>query len=278
MLSSKDLDTKIKIKACLVFDTSFHIGSGNEGEMATDMGVLLEQDSGLPILPGSSLKGKFRSLAERLATHLGLSACLLDSGLSGTNCVTDESYRNSAPSGQKKKLMESFQELKNEKQKLNWLDNHVCSVCKLFGSPLHAGRIFFNDGLLNTWSGSVEIRDGVCLDRDSETARNGMKYDFEVVPAGTEFTLIMEVINHTQEELALIGAVLAEWENGVHIGGKTSRGLGAAHLQDIQISQVNYHDNKQLRNYLLHKKMTPSPEILTNALEETLQAQGVVNA
>ncbi|HHC25089.1 MAG TPA: CRISPR-associated RAMP protein, partial [Desulfobacterales bacterium] len=83
---------KVRITGNLVFETAFHIGSGKEGELAADMGVLLEPD-GRPILPGSSLKGNFRSFAERLSDYLGLKACLLDSDLSGVKCVSDETYR-----------------------------------------------------------------------------------------------------------------------------------------------------------------------------------------
>jgi CRISPR/Cas system CSM-associated protein Csm3 (group 7 of RAMP superfamily) len=57
---------KIKITGTLTFETAFHIGSGKEGELATNMGVLIGAD-GAPILPGSTLKGNFRSFGERLA-------------------------------------------------------------------------------------------------------------------------------------------------------------------------------------------------------------------
>lgn len=265
-----ELKTKITIHGRLAFETAFHIGSGREGEMATDMGVLLEQGSGRPILPGSSLKGKFRATAERLAGYLGLSACLLDTGLSGVNCVTDEAYR--------RERHKEFQNLQNDKAKLDWLAENICGVCALFGSPLHASRIFFSDGRLKDWSGAVEIRDGVSLDRDSETARDGLKYDFEVVPAGAAFALRMDLENPSQAELALVGAVLAEWNHGVRLGGKTSRGLGLARLDDLDVSQVDYTDPDQRMAFFLERKMAQVPTLFNDALGAVLRSQGGGNA
>lgn len=264
------LKKKVNIVGKLVFDTAFHIGSGREGEMATNMGVLLEQGSGFPILPGSSLKGKFRSTAERLADYLGLTACLLDVGLSGINCVTDESYR--------KLKHNDFKKLKNDKDKLDWLEDHVCGVCKLFGSPLHASRIFFSDGRLQPWSGTTEIRNGVSLDRDSETARDSLKYDFEVVPAGAAFEVIIDMENPSEVELALVGAVLAEWEQGVRLGGMTSRGLGLSRLGNLDIRQVDYTDPKQRLAFFLERRMTPAADLFQNALETILRSNGGAHA
>ncbi len=260
------LKHKVTIQGSLTFDTAFHIGSGREGEMATDMGVLLEPDTGRPILPGSSLKGKFRATAERLAGYLGLTACLLDTKLSGVRCVTDESYRRARH--------EEFQQLEDEEKKLRWLAHHVCDVCAFFGSPLHASRIYFTDGVLKDWSGSLEIRDGVSLDRDSETAREGLKFDFEVVPAAAVFSVRLDLENPSQKELALVGAVLVEWEHGVRLGGKTSRGLGLAHLHDVSVSEVNYTDPDQRLAYFLERQMTPAPNRLQEALQAVLASGG----
>ena len=56
------LKEKIRVTACLVFDTAWRIGSGKEGETMSDLGVVLDPN-GNPVLPGSSLK---REIAEHL--------------------------------------------------------------------------------------------------------------------------------------------------------------------------------------------------------------------
>ncbi|MDM8525789.1 CRISPR-associated RAMP protein Csx7 [Desulfococcaceae bacterium HSG8] len=252
---------KVRISGKLVFETAFHIGSGKEGELATDMGVLLDQDDN-PVLPGSTLKGNFRSFAERLASYLGLKACLLDSDLSGVDCVSDETYR--------KRVYENFKKIKQEKKKLEWLEEHVCDVCRLFGSPLQASRIFFSDGALSEWGRTLQVRDGVCIDRDTETARHGAKYDFEVVPRGAEFEITIEIENPEDNELALVGAALAEWENGFRLGGFTSRGLGKVQFTDKKIEETDYTDPEQLKAYLLLHKMSPADSLLDKHLEQFL--------
>ena len=251
-------ERKIRVEGTLLFETAFHIGSGKEGELATNMGVLLEHD-GRPILPGSTLKGKFRSLAERLAGHLGLGACLLDGALSGINCVSDEKYRTDNH--------EKYKAIAAEKEKLAWLAENTCDICKLFGSPMQSSRIFFADGELTTWARALQVRDGVCIDRDSETARPKAKYDFEVVPAGAEFRIAVELENPKESELALIGAVFCEWENVFRLGGFTSRGLGKARLSDKTVEEVNYADPDQLKTYLLERKMTPADDLFERSLK-----------
>ena len=258
---------KVRIEGTLAFETAFHIGSGKEGELATNMGVLIAQD-GRPILPGSTLKGNFRSLAERLSGHLGLSACLLDNGLSGDGCFTGLSDQERNPK------YEVFKELKTEDAKLKWLHKNTCDICRFFGSPLHASHIFFSDGVLINWSNALQIRDGVCIDRDSETACHGAKYDFEVVPAGAAFTITIELENPADKELALVGAVLTEWEAGFRIGGFTSRGLGRVRLKDKTVRQVDYTDPDQLKQYLLKREMQEAKTLLTESLKRLLNHQG----
>jgi len=232
------LREKIRIEGILRFNTAFHIGSGRPGVTISNMGVLLDP-TGKPILPGSSLKGKFRATAEKLAHVLGLTACLLDRSLSGVNCISDEKYR--------KQEIDKYKCIKDGPQKIAWINNNTCQICHLFGSPLQAGRIFFSEGELieGTWAEVVQTRDGVVIDRDSERARDGLKYDFDVIPAGAEFKIWIELINPTQEDMALCGAVIHEWQEGTMIGGFTSRGLGLVKLNSMKVECLDYTDPAQ---------------------------------
>lgn len=256
---------KVRITATLIFETAFHVGSGKEGDLATDMGVLKDRQ-GLPVLPGSTLKGSFRAAAEKLASHLGFSACMLDASLSGQDCVGDQAYF--------KKVNDEFKEIKNEEHKLDWLGTYSCDVCRLFGSPLQASRIFFSDGRLLTWQGGYQVRDGVAIDRDSGTARHGLKYDFEVTSADTAFEVIIEMENPEEREFALVAAVIAEWQSGFRLGGFTSRGLGRVVLTKVKIERVDYSDSDQLKEYLLKRKMQPADTLLADALQQFLEQQG----
>ena len=106
----------------------------------------------------------------------------------------------------------------------------------MFGSTHLASAALFHDApLTHLWRDLPElptqIRDGVGIDRDSERAVKGVKFDFEVVPAQTtfEFNLVLE--NPTDEALGLIALGLQEFRGGmVALGGIRSRGLGRCHL------------------------------------------------
>ncbi len=256
---------KVRIDGKLIFETAFHIGSGKEGELATDMGVL-KDEQGWPVLPGSTLKGCFRASAEKLAGYFGQTACMLDSGLSDQECVGDQNYF--------KIVKEEYHEIRGEKDKLAWLREHTCDVCRLFGSPLQASRIFFKDGCLGSWEGSYQIRDGVVLDRDSGTARHGLKYDFEVASKDTAFEIVIELENPESGELALLGGVIAEWQNGFRLGGFTSRGLGRALLTEVKVTDIDYSKSSHLKDYLLQRRMQPADHLLSDALEQALNQQG----
>lgn len=256
------LERRVSISGTVRFDTAFHIGSGREGLLATDMGVLLDPFD-RPILPGSTLKGLFRTTAERLAPHLDLTACLLDADLSGQPCVTDEQYR--------RQRHQEFMKLSTDRAKLEWLEHQTCQVCRLFGSPYHSGRIFFSDGdLIDEGLVSIQVRDGVCINRDSGTAVDGLKFDYEVASRDTAFGIRIDIENPETWELALVGAVIAEWQNGFRVGAFTSRGLGRASLQDLVVRKVDFACKSELIAYLLKREMTEAGALLPDALNQHL--------
>ena len=238
------LKKKIRLTTYLVFDTAWRIGSGKEGETMSDLGVVLDP-TGQPVLPGSSLKGKLRSTCETLSDALGLRACMLNHAVSGIDCTSDVDYY-------RRHLRSAYQQAYQQgvQARRNWIDNNTCDVCKLFGSPIQAGRLSISDGALEDWASIVQIRDGVVIDRDSQTAVDGLKYDYEVVPASSQFKICIELENPIAPDLALLGAALFQWHAGSSIGGFTSRGLGRFHLKDIKLLGVDMADSKQREKYL----------------------------
>lgn len=252
------LNEKVRLTASIVFDTAWRVGSGKEGETMSDLGVMLTT-TGEPILPGSSLKGKLRSTCETLSHALGLSACLLNRAASGIDCTSDVNYYSNV----RENYQNTFQHGLNNR--LQWIEDHTCDVCKLFGSPVKAGRLWVSDGTLDDWASVVQVRDGVVIDRDSRTAVDGLKYDYEVVPPSSRFQLCIDLENPTDADLALLGAALFEWHAGSSLGGFTSRGLGRFHLEDIKISHVDLNDPDQLLKFLTK---TDSAERFSDLEEE----------
>ncbi len=110
-------------------------------------------------------------------------------------------------------------------------------------------------------AGRTQIRDGVAIDRDSETAKNGAKYDFEVVPSTTVFGLHMVIENATEQDLQLISIGLGEFVSGFGgVGGFRSRGLGACILNDLEIRYLDLTGDRRaerkqrLQRYLLQRE------------------------
>lgn len=232
-----------RLTAFLVFDTAWRIGSGREGETMSDLGVVLDP-KGQPVLPGSSLKGKLRSTCETLSYALGLSACMLNHDASNVRCTSDVNYYRRVREDYQKALRSGL------KVRLQWIDDNTCDVCKLFGSPVQAGRLWVSDGTLKDWASVVQVRDGVVIDRDSQTAVDGLKYDYEVVPPGSRFQICIDLENPTDQDMTLVGAALFEWHAGSSIGGFTSRGLGRFHLEDIELAGVDMSDPAQRVKFL----------------------------
>ena len=238
------LEKKIRLTASLVFDTAWRIGSGKEGQTMSNLGVMIDS-KGQPILPGSSLKGKLRSTCEVLSHALGLRACMLNYAASGVSCTSDINYYSRV-------LRQAYQNALEQglQARLKWIEDNTCDVCKLFGSPVQTSRLWISDGTLKEWASVMQVRDGVVIDRDSQTAVDNLKYDYEVVPPDSRFGLCIDLENSTDSDLALLGAALFEWCAGSSIGGFTSRGLGRFHLKDVKLSGVDMRNSEQRVNFL----------------------------
>ena len=113
--------------------------------------------------------------------------------------------------------------------------NKTCWVCQLFGSP--CGTLLNYKSatcmLITGYSGLIQFqqRDGVAIDRDTETAADKQLYDYEVVPAGVLFDFKAIVDNAMDWQLGMLYLCLSAFEKGeLTIGGGSSRGLGVIKL------------------------------------------------
>jgi len=157
---------------------------------------------------------------------------------------------------------------------LTLLDEHLCSVCRVFGSPFYAAKARFDDLPVEAWFEVTEIRDGVGIDRDSERAVENIKFDFEVVPAGTTFKFGLTVENPTKQDLGLIAIGLREMQEGmVRLGGIRSRGLGRCRLELESVQRLDFGDVNMLTAYLKGEgngESIPPEEFLAQAVQGLL--------
>ena len=228
----------------LVTESGLHIGGGRDTLTTTDSAIMKYIDD-RPFIPGSSMKGAFRSAVERLAASLsGVRSCQLSKG-SDAKCPTMN------------RPMED--EESDDDQRLATLEK-LCHTCMLFGAPKLAGKTRFSDlsVIPETWAGLTEVRDGVGIDRDSERAMDQIKYDYEVVPSGTEFEfrLVLENPDETRKDLGLIAIGLRELEAGmIAIGGIRTRGLGRCKLDGLTIHHLSFSDRPKFKSYLKGRRL-----------------------
>lgn len=254
--------------------TALHIGGGKATLSRSDSPVVLTPE-GDPFIPGSSFKGTLRSTIEKLVASLPASLGIRSCGL-----PTEENEQEQCPTAHQRQIVIERRKAASAQeadQILAEARQNLCHTCQLFGSPFAAARITLHDLYLenNAWNNEIQVRDGVAIDRDSETAKNGLKYDFEVVPATTRFTMRVILENATAQDLQLLSVGLSEFLHGFGaIGGLRSRGLGACILKDLKISALDLAKGSQeerrrrMQDYLLHKKM----EVIEN-VEDFLQEQ-----
>jgi len=112
-------------------------------------------------------------------------------------------------------------------------------ISRLFGSPWLSSKFQVQD--LNvveaSWFDQYQERDGVAIDRDTETAADGKLYDFQVVPAGTPFHFRAIVENAENWELGLLMIGLHQFETEqIPLGGGRSRGLGVVRLENLDMT------------------------------------------
>jgi CRISPR-associated RAMP protein, SSO1426 family len=254
----------------LVMQTALHIGGGRATLSGSDSPIVLTPE-GHPFIPGSSFKGALRSTVEKLVPSLpaeaGLTTC-------GSIELSSQQKQEAKERGEWICATIRQSEIANNRRAhpgdpaiYRQARQALCSTCQLFGSPFSASLLSINDLYLSgeSWEeGLIQRRDGVAIDRDSETARNMLKYDFEVVPALTSFDLKIVLENASATDLQLISIGLSEFINGFgFLGGKRSRGLGDCQLEDLKIEVLDLttadlkQRNQRLKDFLLKRELQP---------------------
>lgn len=263
------LRNRYLFKGQLVMQTALHVGGGKVTLSPSDSPVVLTQ-AGVPFIPGSSLKGALRSTVEKLVPVLpekaGLTTCsLIEVDKDELENMSKEKRQEVCPTIHQNDIT---QRRRNNPEKADEIMketlNALCDTCRLFGSPYAASHVSINDLYMPASSASdiVQIRDGVAIDRDSERARDRLKYDFEVVPVGARFDLEITLENASQQDIQLLCVGLSEYVHGFGIvGGKRSRGLGACQLEGLEVSALELEvdepeRSERLANYLLKREFS----------------------
>lgn len=218
------LQNRLHVRGMLVAQTALRIGSGRSNNVIGNDLPVLRDSLGAPFVPGASLKGAFRARLEALIRAIQPQQALDLQEIEAWQRTVMIELRDDA-------------ELANDRKQSEAVWKHSTLIDLTFGAPWVAGRIFFKDALVDRslWFDQFEIRNGVALNRDTETVEQGLLYDYEVVPAGMRFGFELVLENAAPWQLGMALLALRPWQNGdVQIGGFRSRGLG--HVQLIELA------------------------------------------
>lgn len=239
-------ENKTIVKGILTAVDPIHIGAAGKDSLnpiEVDNAVLKDA-AGNPLIPGSSLKGVVRSQFEAILRSVGARVCDIHND-KDESCVS-------------KRVIDAIRS-RSKEQELSLLEQAQqyyeasCEVCRLFGGRQFAGKLHFKDCYYYGDSPCLfEKRDGVGINRDTGSAKQGVKYDFEIVPKGTkfEFELIAENLDEKQEKYLelilnmLCGKGITDGDY-LAVGGKTTRGLGRIRLEITEQTRGNAEDYKK---------------------------------
>lgn len=215
---------RLEISGTLTTVTALRISAGRSTEpIGSDLPVIKDA-LGKPLIPGASFKGALRSRLESfLRGILGGERTLV------ANPAVKEEWAITAQ--EMKQLKEQYP---TDTALTEAILNQTDLISHLFGSPWLASKFQVRDLMVmsNYWFGQYQERDGVAIDRDTETAADGKLYDFQVVPAGTPFEFKAVVENAEDWELGLLMIGLHQFETEqIPLGGGRSRGLGVVKLE-----------------------------------------------
>ena len=229
---------RLEIIGTLVTVTALRIGAGRSTEpIGSDLPVIKDA-LGRPLIPGSTFKGALRSR--------------LESFLRGIDSQLAEDPANFTNAERNKQVKEFKEQYENDDIGLTQaLLGITDEVSRLFGSPWIASKFQVRDLTVpaDAWFGQYQERDGVAIDRDTETAAEGKLYDFQVVPAGTPFEFRAVVENAEEWELGLLMIGLHQFKSEqIPLGGGRSRGLGVVRLE---IDKMRWVDVENKPEFLL---------------------------
>lgn len=221
---------KAIIRGLIEVKTGMRIGGASSGLKigGLDLNVITDPQ-GRPYIPGSSLKGKLRSLMERkeASARPGFwNVTSSDGKLSGHKCKSDEEYR-------------------------------ICPVCKIWGIAVTSSdritlptltRLYVCDSYLDAASleplkdnlelDYTEVKFETAINRLTGTALHGSLRQIERVPAGARFKdveMIFNVLEEDDKNLLKEVFIAMELLEQDYLGGMGSRGYGRVAFDNLMI-------------------------------------------
>ncbi|MEM3569832.1 MAG: CRISPR-associated RAMP protein Csx7 [Thermoproteota archaeon] len=219
----------LEIKA----ESPLRIGAGrNVAKLSPiDLPVVLMRigDRDLPYIPGSSIKGVFRSTSEFVAKSFGLDTCLM-----GEGCKSK--YDKALQDQMKKGDVEGIKKILSS----------YCLVCKLYGSASFRSNITFEDAYPSSKNVPTRsVKTGIAIDRKSGAVKSGAFHQVEFIDPGAVFIQNTTFLNVPNYGIGLFSEVLDLINLGfIKLGGFKSRGFGRVSIKPKGLEGFLYQDGK----------------------------------
>ena len=209
------------------------IKSGYVTTSGPDMTPVLTSRNGQqePFLPGSSLKGVFRSHLEKIVCTIKPRVVCYpfwgnESQEGDLAELRQRDYRDSCSERFVKRTRDE-KERKRLEERTDEVYADCCPICRLFGSTGFIGRVAIGDAYLASKKVITEQRDGVGIDRLTGGASHGAKFELEVISPGAVFETDIHLRNFERWQLGMLFVVVQDMEDElIRIGSGRSRGLG----------------------------------------------------
>lgn len=242
-MNARDMISRWVIVGTLVTETAAHFGG--ESDASLDMPILRCARTGKPLLPGSTMAGALRAyLKDRLSGYSVGAFSRTQNGNSQGD--TNEGSTQQTPAEDPR-------------------------IAKLFGanrgddSGAQSPLIVFDAlGEMPADNSRTEIRDGVLIETKSGTAAPHKKFDFEVLPPGTQFDIRFDVIvPQADQESELIGLLAAALEGldcgDIALGMRRSRGLGRIRTSNWHAQRFDLTTADGWGRWILSDHQQPPP-------------------
>lgn len=110
------------------------------------------------------------------------------------------------------------------------------------GNNGHASFIMIDDSEINLNSMTIEIREGVGIDRHTGAAADKIKYSRAILPKGVTFPLTITLDRQTDQSPDELWNLLLALEKGdIRIGAAKTRGLGQVRLTNLIIYEQKFN-------------------------------------
>ncbi len=251
---------KIVIKGKIIVKTGLHIGAQTEAiEIGgIDNPVIKDPITGEPYIPGSSLKGKMRSLFEK--------SKILE---------YPPELRGPPPDNEKDTSKYFLNRNIGTSKNPIWIHVHetyegakACEICRLFGSSgdsNYPARVIFRDAYISNGQNLediIEIKYETAIDRITSAAN---PRPMERVVPGTEFEfeIVYNIENEDEKDEDLKNLInLMKMLEDDYLGGSGSRGYGKVEFRITSIVErgLDYYFNNADEKPILSSEEGLRPE------------------